>query len=61
MKNRILQITSVAKMALLENEKKKFEYVYKTGVIWISFAVDSPFKPQYQFTVNILHMVIYTF
>ena len=38
-----------------------FEFVFKTGVFWISFAADSQFKPQCQFTVNILHLVIYTF
>ena len=65
MKNRFLQIASVAKMALqlvqMLKEKKMFEFVFKTGVFWISFAVDSQFKPQCQLTVNILHLVIYTF
>ena len=38
-----------------------FEFVFKTGVFWIRFTADSQFKPQCQFTVNILHLVIYTF
>ena len=66
MKTRLLQIASVATMALqlvqmLKRGKKMFEFVFKTGVFWISFAGDSQFKPQCQFTVNILHLVIYTF